>query len=392
MHVGWICSCSQEPKSIYFLNVCRACQHISCHQCQKPELAVKFCPGCYSTVDSGSLTQCIKNCLECPKCQNQLVATTDGRRLSDKKELILSCHGCGWTYQTDELKNARSQGLALYFDSLRQKSDPQLARFRDLRAFYNTKRKLEEFEARTNKGVLETLDEATSRELAAKLQTAKLFELIDEEHAVPLPKRKFTPNDSERNLSLLPLPRRLKAKYNYKCPKCDAYITKVFPDPKSSRFVQQSFATDLVPDVKAVPLATVHSSADCTSKDVALVFRVPEQAAKVTKVLLTPPINAYLPVCDFDLKLENGFVRAQTPEDDIKQFSARIPSYLLSQSRFSKNCLQTSRNTLQADVVDEGDGWAIIPLHLEDDSESYQVQMDVSTNDIQVTLQMVVST
>ncbi|SCU81407.1 LAME_0B06942g1_1 [Lachancea meyersii CBS 8951] len=401
MQIKWLCSCSRETKSIHDLNLCRKCHRISCNWCQKSELVVKFCSGCHTVSEDGNRTRCVKNCLECPRCQNQISVSADRRQNASEQHLLLRCYGCGWNHKLNKISEARAQGLACYFESMREKLDPKAMRFRNLQAFYNTKRKLEKIQNSSEQGILDTLDEMTSRDLARRLQSVKLFELINEEMAIPMVS---LPEDKAlETLSSLPRARRLRPKYNYRCPQCENFLVKVHPDPKSSRLVLESFAARQLPSLKAVPLATVIPSQPFNAQNIALVFRASETASGGTNVSLLGSATTYLPVREFTLEIEKGTLRAQAPKKDIQLFAARIPTYQLNRSSFAleqvnrlpeAQPLQTVSPSTEnpsppTEIIEKGNGWAIVPLYLLEAQKTHQLQLTVSMNETYVTFQTI---
>ncbi|SCU92578.1 LANO_0E01398g1_1 [Lachancea nothofagi CBS 11611] len=392
MLVKWLCGCSREPKSIHDLSICAKCHRVSCNWCQKPELLIKYCPGCYSLSEFDDQIRCTKSCFECPRCQNQ-ISIAGKKSKSNARQFLMKCHGCGWTYETADLGKTRS--LTTYVETLRDTQDSKQTRFRELQQFYDTKRKLQKLDSSSESGRLETLDKRTSHNIVEKLDSAKLFELINEEIPIPLDEM-----DLSEPLSL-PQARGMHARYNYTCSSCHTWLSKRHPDPKSSRYLLESYAALQFPELKVVPLsAIVPSKTD--PEDIALVFSASNQARESTEVSLVGSATVHIPLRQFTLKISGPSLPIQTPADELRHFATLIPTYQLTgnnsvleherarRSSKGSSSFEVAPSCSSSGIVDQGNGWAIIPVRLLEPSNTHQIQITVAVMDVYVTIQAII--
>ncbi|SCU89189.1 LADA_0E14136g1_1 [Lachancea dasiensis] len=392
MRVKWLCSCSDSPKSLLELNVCGQCQCVSCHLCQRPELSVKYCPGCFKKYELGDQTRCSRNCLECGMCESQVILTSSKDKVGSRR-LILKCHGCGWDYKLKTIDT--TQSLTSYVNELRGYQDKYHARFRELQKFYSLKRKLQDLDMSSKMGKIDTLDETTSHELVAELSGRKIFELINEERPSPPTLEMNAP------VASLPRGRRLKARYNFKCPSCDTWLTKCYPDPRSSRFLLESCALQTIPELRIIPLSQAHSIEPQDANKLALAFCSAFQSnSRTTDISLIGSATIYLPVPQFTIQSLDSLAPALSPTENLSQFITRIPTYLLSSEldlvenervRRTKSRAECKlRNFQNSEVIDQGNGWTIVPIHILESKDYHNIQLIFTTPDHRVSLRAVI--
>lgn len=379
MIAQWLCSCSTEPNSIYKLNICAKCHRVSCNWCQKPELLIKYCPGCFRVAESEGQLRCVHNCLECPRCE--LILSVSMEKLaSGHKRFEMVCNGCSWRYTTPEVSTLKT--LTGCVEELRKKEDPYTQRFNSLREFYGFKRELQYMEEGG-----EVSKSIASKELFDRLNETKLYKMINEECPIELKDTKDSGDIA------LPLPLRLRAKFDYRCPSCGEWLTKSHPDPRSSRFLQESFAAHMLPSLEIVHRSKVEPSVS-DENAMALVFTASDQSDTPVEITILGSATIQIPVRQFTLAYD-GPVKRESTMETIKRLVTRVPTYQLNSNT---NILATEKSRRltrpetaphKNNMIDQGNGWCILPMYILEPAKTHRIQLTIPIKGVYVTLQAV---
>ncbi|CUS23062.1 LAQU0S08e01288g1_1 [Lachancea quebecensis] len=382
MIAQWLCSCSTEPNSIYKLNICAKCHRVSCNWCQKPELLVKYCPGCFRVAGSEGQLRCIHNCLECPRCELNLSISME-KLINGFKRFEMVCNGCKWRYKTPEVGVLRT--LTGCVEELEKNEDAYTQRFNSLREFYRIKRGLQTME---EGGAIN--ESIASKELFDRLNETKLYKMINEERPIGLGDAGDAGDTEE---TTFPHPLRLRAKFDFRCPSCGEWLTKSHPDPKSSRLLLESFAAHMLPSLEIVPRSEVEPSVS-DKNAMALVFTASDQSDAPVEITILGSATIQIPVRQFTLTFD-GPVKRESTMETIKRLVRRVPTYQLNSST---NILATEKSRRLSrpetvahkdNMIDQGSGWCIIPMYILEPATTHRIQLTIPVKGVYVTLQAV---
>lgn len=395
MRVRWQCNCSTDKLNISSLNFCSKCHSLSCVNCQLFEPVVKYCPQCLNVPLHNNQLTCHKNCFECPRCNLPLqikMLELDSR----SSKYILQCAGCDWSYTSPQV--TRTESLINCIQSERETKDTVLERYRALEEHLNVKGLFIKCESSPHlTDALSNASIAQRKYVLQRLATKKLYELISEE----LPAKYETIKHSTE----LPLPSRLRCKYQYSCPKCRSCLLRPDANPRSSKIVTSSFAVDFLPNIRVLPLQQVLPT-ECDTNKLALVVLGPHIQGSM-EIKISGSSGLYIPITEITVSYSKIVIEEEgrSISHRMELFATTIPTYQLKADtrlsrkertrRLGKSSSQLyslgnnkSSNSLieNSKIIDQGNGWCIIPLILLKDEPKHILQFKLAFSSYKIML------
>ena len=278
----------------------------------------------------------------------------------------------------------KARPLTQFVKELQEKEDPHEQRFISLRKLYRDKIQFQNLET------TDVIDPSfATKEVAERLNNMKLFELVNEEFPLPIHKGTFTSWNS------FPRARALRGKFNYRCPACGEYLTKCHPDPKSSRFMLESFAMHQLPDLQVVSRSLIDPKID-DENSMALVFKASSSAHVATDITIVSCATAHIPVRQFTLTRDIPS-RNELTQEAIKRLASEVPTFQLNTNTKILAAEKSRRNskverTHKNEIIDQGNGWCIIPMYILEPTPTHKLQLTIPIEGVYVTFQVVLST
>lgn len=397
MKLWLICSCS-EKTTLHLLNFCSQCHRISCNQCQLFEPAVKYCPQCLHSTYKLHQIFCNRNCFICPRCSISITVTIDKlNNDEDERSYIFKCSGCEWSYKTPLTKKVKS--LAKYILDLQSTKNK---RFIELSMYYREKSNLSLCEKRSSK----SHTSLTSLAMVERLSLGeKLYQLINETYEI----------EEVDGISEILLPERthLLCKYDYKCPHCNNTLLKVDPQLNTSRFLKQSFAINLLPNLQLIPQLISHISGDehitSEAKILALLISNPKPEKSV-QLQFSGSDSLFIPIRRWEIPGCKSFksTNKNTNWKALEEYIRYLPTFKLNNenklnrtertrrlgSRFYSNKVNphNSSSLLLDDLdnvqqpLDQGESWCIVPLKILETAHIHKLNVNIKMNDIETSL------
>ncbi|CDO93280.1 unnamed protein product [Kluyveromyces dobzhanskii CBS 2104] len=306
-------------------------------------------------------------------------------KVINSRSYSFKCQGCDWSFNTPTV--AKIKSLTKYIVDL-ESSTVSHGRFESLRQFYHVRNTLNSLSSKQAPLKFDSLDATNLNSWWKRAASGEpLWKLLNEENANPL----GSLNHHEEQLPSLT---KLTPKYNYFCPYCKSCMTRMDATPNVVKWVKTSPAYTGIPHLSVVPTAQYEQNYEEFDSDNTLMLLIENSRQHKT---VTVKINSEesLMVPHHELEILSSASPGERPKDRTQQLQAILrssPTYTLNASPDSDKLLRVE-NTRRLGalikkpmpenlrIVDQGDGWMIIPLKVINRKPRYEIDVMVRFED-----------
>ncbi|BAO42100.1 conserved hypothetical protein [Kluyveromyces marxianus] len=385
---GCGCECSYME-----LSLCSKCHLSSCQECQGYEIIGKYCPQCEKDTSKKDAVYCHRNCFQCPRCNMSLKIISnkeESEAAPNKRSYSFKCQGCDWSYCTSKVEKVKS--LTKYVMELESLTEYH-KRFQSLLEFYQTKNSVSKLMAKQAAIDFQSLDRKGPDTWWKRIANGEsLWKIMDEE----------SPIQSETlmdDVDTFPRLCKLRPKYNYSCPYCKRSLTKLDPKADVLKWLKTSPAYNGIPRISVIfhPMLKQKYQQKFLLDDSTVLLHMENTRQEHN---MTVKVNAEesLLVPDYEVKITSSNLKQSgSHKDHVKQLQGilrSMPTCLLDTSpdvdklmrvENTRRLGQLNKAVTQPveylQIIDEGDGWVVIPLKIINRKCQYELNFLVHFDD-----------